>query len=122
MGAWCSSDVPRDRPPAGACYPDILVASPALGVLFVCFAAAASAQSSVLLDTMSVELDRNFSTLKAKADPAPYFLSYEVTEEDFHGVAATLVAITSNGQSKSRRLDVCVGSPNRITQRYRYCP
>jgi TldD protein len=62
---------------------------------------------------MSEELDRNFSTLKAKADPAPYFLSYEVTEEDFHGAAATLGAITSNGGNKSRRLDVCVrvGSP-----------
>src|ERR1017187_7951657 len=77
----CASKVP-----ATACYPDILVASPALGVLFVCVTAAASAQSSVLLDTMSEELNRNFSTLKTKADPAPYFLSYEVTEEDFHGV------------------------------------
>jgi len=62
---------------------------------------------------MSEELNRNFSILKTKADPAPYFLSYEVTEEDFNGVSATLGALTSNGQSKSRRLDVCirVGSP-----------
>jgi predicted Zn-dependent protease len=58
-------------------------------------------------------LNRNYSTLKAKADPAPYFLSYEVTEEDYHGVSATLGAITANGHGKSRRLDVCVrvGSP-----------
>ena len=87
---------------------NILVASPALGVLFVCVTAAASAQSSVLLDTMGEELNRNFSTLKAKADPAPYFLSYEVTEQSFHGVAATLGALTSDAQGKSRRLDVCV--------------
>jgi predicted Zn-dependent protease len=62
---------------------------------------------------MGQELDRNFSTLKAKADPAPYFLSYEVTEEDFHGLSATLGAISSNNHGKSRRLDVCVrvGSP-----------
>jgi predicted Zn-dependent protease len=62
---------------------------------------------------MGEELDRNFSTLKTKADPAPYFLSYEVTEEDFHGVSATLGAIGSNSHGKSRRLDVCVrvGSP-----------
>ena len=62
---------------------------------------------------MGEELDRNFSTLKTKADPAPYFLSYEVTEEDYHGVSATLGAIASNGHGKSRRLDVCVrvGSP-----------
>ena len=75
--------------------------------------AGASAQSSVLLDTMSDELGRNFSVLKAKADPAPYFLSYEVTEEEVHGVSATLGAVTSNTEGKSRRLDVCVrvGSP-----------
>ena len=62
---------------------------------------------------MGEELNRNFSTLKAKADPPPYFLSYEVTEEDYHGVAATLGAINSTGNGKSRRLDVCVrvGSP-----------
>ncbi|MGD0363523.1 MAG: metallopeptidase TldD-related protein [Bryobacteraceae bacterium] len=67
----------------------------------------------MLLDTMSGELDRNFSALKTKADPAPYFLSYEVTEEDFHGVTATLGSLTSNGHGKSRRLDICVrvGSP-----------
>lgn len=96
-----------------ACYPDHLVASRALGVLFVCFAAAACAQSNVLLDTMGGELDRNFSTLKAKADPAPYFLSYEVNDEEYHAVSATLGAITANGQGRSRRLDVCVrvGSP-----------
>jgi predicted Zn-dependent protease len=67
----------------------------------------------VLLDTMAAELDRNFSTLKSKADPAPYFLSYEVTEEDFQTVSATLGALAGNGRGKSRRLDVCVrvGSP-----------
>lgn len=90
-----------------------LVVRPAFGVLFVCVTVAASAQSSVLLNAMSEELARNFSTLKTKADPAPYFLSYEVTEGDFHGVSATLGALTSNGHNKSRRLDVCVrvGSP-----------
>jgi TldD protein len=90
------------------------VGSSALGVLFVCVAAAASAQSSVLLDAMGEELDRNFSTLKTKADPAPYFLSYEVTEEGFQSVSATLGAITGTGHSETRRLDVCVrvGAPN----------
>jgi len=62
---------------------------------------------------MSEELNRNFSTLKAKADPAPYFLSYEVDEERYYGVSATLGALTNNGQATTRRLDVCirVGSP-----------
>src|SRR5437868_1392641 len=62
---------------------------------------------------MAQELTRNFSILSSKADPAPYFLSYEVTEEDYHGASATLGALTSNGGFKSRRLDICirVGSP-----------
>ncbi len=89
------------------------MSSSASGVLFLCLTAAASAQSSVLLDAMGEELGRNFSVLKAKADPAPYFLSYEVTEENSHAVSATLGAITNDGQGKSRRLDVCVrvGTP-----------
>src|ERR1035438_10681589 len=47
------------KAPATVCYPDIHVASPALGVLLVCVSAAASAQSSVLLDAMSEELNRS---------------------------------------------------------------
>ena len=84
-----------------------------LGLCFAWFAGLAAAQSTVLLDTMTEELNRNFSTLKSKSDPAPYFLSYEVTEENYQGVAATLGAVTGNSHGKSRRLDVCVrvGSP-----------
>lgn len=87
--------------------------SQALGVIFLSFAATASAQSSVLLDAMSEELNRNFSTLKTKADPAPYFLSYEVTDDDSHSVSATLGALTNSGHGRTRRLDICirVGSP-----------
>jgi TldD protein len=67
----------------------------------------------VLLDAMHQELDRNFAVLKSQADPPAYFLSYEVTEENVHGISATLGAITSNSQGRSRRLDVSVrvGSP-----------
>lgn len=62
---------------------------------------------------MDEELTRNFSVLKAKADPAPYFISYEVTDEDVHAVSATLGVVTSSSQGRSRQLDVCVrvGSP-----------
>jgi TldD protein len=79
------------------------------------FAAAslAAAQPSVLLDAMSQELTRNFSVLKQKADPAPYYLSYEVTESEYRTVTGTLGTIESNGQGKTRVLDVSVrvGSP-----------
>ena len=50
----------------------------------------AFAQPSVLLDAMSQELNRNFSVLKEKADPPPYFMSYEVTEQEVRSVSGTL--------------------------------
>ncbi len=69
--------------------------------------------SGVVLDTLSDELQRNFAGLKAKADPPPYFLSYEVTEIEAHSIGATLGTLTSVNNSKNRYLDVClrVGSP-----------
>jgi len=75
-------------------------------------AAAATAQSTVV-DAMSQELARNFQALKDKAEPPPYFLSYEITQEDVYNVSGTLGAIDSTGGGKSRTLDVSVrvGSP-----------
>jgi predicted Zn-dependent protease len=70
------------------------------------------AQSPVL-KILAEELDRNFSILKQKADPPPYFISYEVTDEESHSVAATLGAVSHNSGSRTRHLDVSlrVGSP-----------
>jgi predicted Zn-dependent protease len=77
-------------------------------IIPVCFA-----QSPALLKTLSEELDRNFRILKEKADPPPYFISYEVTEYQFQTVAATLGALTLNTSGRSRHMDVSlrVGSP-----------
>lgn len=76
-------------------------------------AAAAAAESSPLVDAMSQELARNFQALKDKGDPPPYFLSYEITQEDTYTVSGTLGAIDTNSGGKSRRVDVSVrvGSP-----------
>jgi len=80
------------------------------------FAAAAStapAQNSPVLDTLSQELNRNFSVLKQKAEPAAYFLSYEVAEQDFRSISGTLGTIEYANDYKDRVLDVSVrvGSP-----------
>jgi len=74
---------------------------------------AAAAQPSALVDIMSKELNRNFSVLKEKGDPPPYFLSYEVTDEEHRSVSASLGAIDSAGGGRSRILDVSVrvGTP-----------
>ena len=62
---------------------------------------------------MSQELDRNFGILKQKADPPPYFISYEVTDQDYRSLSGVLGAVTPAAAGKSRSLDVSVrvGSP-----------
>ena len=82
---------------------------PLLGLV----ASNAAAQTTVLLDTMSQELHRNFSVLQQKADPPPYFLSYEITEQEFRAVTGTLGSVDSSNGGKTRALDVSVrvGTP-----------
>jgi len=89
------------------------VRTPACVVLFLSMVPAVAADSSVLLDAMTQELQRNFSVLQQKADPAPYYLAYEVTEQEAYAVSASLGALAGTGHSRDRRLDVCVrvGSP-----------
>jgi len=86
-----------------------------LARLLLLFSAAtlAVAQPTVILDAMSQELSRNFHALSDKADPPPYFLSYEVSESESHAISATLGALESNNDGLSRTLDVSVrvGSP-----------
>jgi len=62
---------------------------------------------------MSQELGRNFTVLKEKADPPPYFLSYEVTEVEYQTISGTLGTVESTNGGKSRVMDVSVrvGSP-----------
>jgi TldD protein len=81
--------------------------------IFVFLALPAAAQPSVLLDAMSQELNRNYTVLKQKADPPPYFLSYEVTEQEFHSVSGTLGTVDSTNSGRSRAMDVSVrvGTP-----------
>jgi predicted Zn-dependent protease len=76
-------------------------------------ASLAAAQPSSLLDAMSQELTRNFLALKDKADPPPYFLSYEVTETEGYSLSASLGALESDSDGINRSLDtsVRVGSP-----------
>ncbi len=80
--------------------------------LLLSFLPTTFAQSPVL-KALGEELDRNFRILKEKADPPPYFISYEITETEFHTVGATLGALTVNTSGRRRHLDVSLrtGSP-----------
>jgi TldD protein len=81
--------------------------------LLVCLASIGRAQTPVLLDAMSQELNRNFQVLKEKGDPPPYYLSYEVTEGDFRSISGTLGTLDGTNGGNTRALDVTVrvGSP-----------
>src|SRR5437660_377536 len=85
-----------------------------LAFLFPLFAVAgtkpapASAPSSdALLATMNAELTRAKSEL-AKADPAPYFLSYSVVDHRAVVIAASEGAILSSASGHQRQADVSV--------------
>jgi TldD protein len=90
-----------------------LIRAVSLRLAIFASAACVAAAQSTLLDAMSQELTRNFSVLKQKAEPPPYFLSYEVTEQEYKSISGTLGTIDSTGGGKERALDVSVrvGSP-----------
>jgi TldD protein len=77
-------------------------------VATLCFA-----QSPTLLTILSDELNRNFQALKEKGDPPPYYMAYEVTEEEGCTVQAALGALQASVCGHTRQLDVTirVGSP-----------
>lgn len=73
----------------------------------------AAASPPSLLDILSEELQRNFSILKDKADPPPYYMAYAVTEAETQVLSASIGTITSRNQGHARYLDITVrvGSP-----------
>lgn len=58
-------------------------------------------------------MTRNFAVLREKADPKPYYLAYQVTEDEEFSATATLGSLLASNERKVRRLDVTirVGSP-----------
>jgi predicted Zn-dependent protease len=80
-------------------------------LLFLAFAVLAPAQT--LPQILNDELQRNFTILKQKADPAPYYMAYAVTEEETEIISASLGVLQSKGKSHHRTLDITirVGSP-----------
>ncbi|MBV9938685.1 MAG: hypothetical protein JO150_09295, partial [Acidobacteriaceae bacterium] len=85
-----------------------------MGGAAVSWCAFADPPSKTLVDILSGELNREFSFLKAKADPAPYYMAYEVVEQQGQSLSATLGALLQNTRNHERGIDttVRVGSPS----------
>jgi len=81
-------------------------------VLLALAATCVSAQSP-LIKILTGELERNFTVLKDKSNPAPYFMGYSVTESESDTLSASDGALSSQNHSRARLLDVTVrvGSP-----------
>jgi TldD protein len=77
------------------------------GVFLALLSPCAPAQSA-LTKILAAELDRNYSVLKQKADPAPYFMGYEVTETEGDVIVASGGSITIDRHNKNRILDTTV--------------
>jgi predicted Zn-dependent protease len=61
-----------------------------------------------LLDILSDELQRNFTILKQKADPPPYYMDYSVTEIETQAMSSSLGTITSQAKHHERFLDITI--------------
>ena len=67
-----------------------------------------------LLDILNGELNREFAVLKAKGNPAPYYMAYEVTEDETDSESASVGALVSSVHNHGRGVDTAirVGSPS----------
>ena len=66
-----------------------------------------------LIEILQREIQREFDALKAKANPAPYFLAYEVTDEQSDSATASLGSVMNSTHNHQRGVDttIRVGSP-----------
>jgi hypothetical protein len=76
---------------------------------------AQSPLTRILLD----ELTRNFSILKQRADPAPYFMGYAVTETESNVVEASGGSVDTEDNGHVRELDVTVRTGDPKFDNYR---
>src|SRR5437868_12071163 len=86
---------------------------PVLALLLATAVAAqtASAQKAApgpVIQALEQEMKRAFDLLKQKGNPAPYFLSYSVRENESVDIEASLGALRSSEKDRSRLLDVDV--------------
>jgi predicted Zn-dependent protease len=78
----------------------------------------AYAQDTALIGILKGELDRNFTVLKQKADPPPYFISYTVSDRESYVLSATLGTLESTNHNHTRQLDVSVRTGTRQLDNY----
>ncbi len=76
--------------------------------LTLCAAGTSITQSTDLVGILTGELSREFTDLKAKGDPPPYYMAYEVTDEENVSESATMGALLGDHQDRIRGFDTTV--------------
>jgi predicted Zn-dependent protease len=87
-------------------------------ITFVLAATCAFAQTP-LTKILSSELDRNFTVLKEKGDPPPYFMAYEVSDTEGDTIEASAGALQGTSHQHLRVLDVTVRTGDPKFDNYR---
>jgi TldD protein len=88
----------------------------ALALVVSCALAQAPASLGQIL---AEELERNFTVLRQKADPPPYFLGYEVTDSETDVLVASQGSLTAQNHSHQRLLDVTLRVGDKKFDNYR---
>ncbi len=73
----------------------------------ICLAHAAGTPSDLALKAMTQELSSSFENLKKTAAP-PYFLSYELTDNDAIRISSSFGALTGSDAYRTRVLDIVI--------------
>lgn len=76
--------------------------------LFASARPAVAPPSPSLVDILKAELNREFTTLQAHGDPAPYYMAYEVTDEQSDTASAMHGALIENIHSRTRGVDTTI--------------
>jgi TldD protein len=81
-------------------------------ILLLSLGAACANAQSPLVKILSDELQRNFTAL-GKTDPAPYFMGYEVTDQEEDIILASRGSLDGQNHNHNRILDITIraGSP-----------
>ncbi len=100
---------------AGSWYAESTVRTLIALVLGISYASAQAPLTRILAS----ELDRNFTILKKKGDPPPYFMAYEVTETESDVLSASRGALVGQNHAHIRILDVTVRTGDPKFDNYR---
>ncbi len=78
------------------------------GAAFLLSSRVSAQTAGSLVEILTGELNREFAGLKAKGDPAPYYMSYEVTDQQTDSASASQGALMESVHNQGRGVDTTI--------------